>query len=95
MNKGAQNNFGQQKQYDSSAQILSGVDLVAKDIRAQYSRCSVKCFMSVRCDSALQWSLQIQYMFCFLKNILCMMLTMLFARYLTFNFDTPVLIPSS
>lgn len=48
MNNGPQNNFGQKKQYDSSAEIFGGVDLVANDIRVQYSRSSLKCFMSVR-----------------------------------------------
>lgn len=38
MNKRAQNNFRQKKQYDFSAEIVGGVDLVAKDISTQYSR---------------------------------------------------------
>lgn len=36
MTKEAQNNLRQKKQYDSSAEVAAGADLVTHDVRAQY-----------------------------------------------------------
>ena len=57
--KGAQNNFGL-KQYVSSAEIFGGVDLVAKDIRAKYSRFSLKCFASVKTSERFGFAVFLQ-----------------------------------
>lgn len=65
MNKGAQNNFGlkKKKKYDFSAEIVGGVDLVAQDVRTQYSRCT---HSNASCQSGLYRGL---YIHCNVFNI--------------------------